>query len=64
MDYKLIITEKAEEHVDNHVHHLIYKLKKNEADVNVHDRNSKIYDRLEENPFQFSESRDVNLQRG
>ena len=64
MAYKLIITEKAEEHLDNHVHHLIYKLKNNQAVVHLLDSIGKIYDRLEENPFQFSESRDVNLQRG
>ena len=37
MAYKLIITEKAEEHLDNHVHHLIYKLKNNQAAVHLLD---------------------------
>ena len=63
MAYKLIITEKAEEHLDNHVHHLIYKLKNNQAAVHLLDSIGKIYDRLEENPFQFPGSTDVNLIR-
>ena len=63
MAYKLIITEKAEEHLDNHVHHLIYKLKNNQAAVHLLDSIGKIYDRLEENPFHFPGSTDVNLLR-
>ena len=64
MAYKLIITEKAEEQLDNLVYYLMYKLKNNQAAVHLLDSIGKIYGRLEENPFQFSESRDVNLQRG
>ena len=64
MAYKLIITEKAEELLDNLIYHLIYRLKNTQAAAHLFDSIDRIYDRLEENPFQFSESRDVNLQRG
>ena len=61
MAYKLIITEKAEELLDNLIYHLIYRLKSTQAAVHLFDSIDKIYDRLEENPFQFPESRDMNL---
>ncbi len=61
MAYKLIITEKAEELLDNLVYHLIYRLKNTQAAVQLFDRIDRIYDRLEENPFQFPESRDMSL---
>ncbi|HJA57775.1 type II toxin-antitoxin system RelE/ParE family toxin [Mediterraneibacter glycyrrhizinilyticus] len=64
MAYKLIITEKAEEQLDNLVYYLMYKLKNNQASIHLLDSIDKIYDRLEENPFQFPKSRDVYLQRG
>lgn len=63
MAYNLIITEKAEELLDNLVYHLIYRLKNNQAAVHLFDSVEKIYDRLEENPYQFPESRDANLKR-
>ena len=61
MAYKLIITEKAEELLDNLVYHLVYRLKNTQAAVQLFDRIDRIYDRLEENPFQFPESRDMSL---
>ena len=61
MAYKLIITEKAEELLDNLVYHLIYRLKNTQAAEHLFDRIDRIYDRLEENPFQFPESRDMSL---
>lgn len=63
MAYNLIITEKAEELLDNLVYHLIYRLKNNQAAVHLFDSVEKIYDRLEENPYQFPESGDANLKR-
>lgn len=57
MAYKLIITEKAEELLDNLIYHLIYRLKNTQAAVHLFDSIEKIYDRLKENPFQFPESR-------
>ena len=63
MAYNLIITEKAEELLDDLVHYLIYRLKNEQAAVHLFDSIDKIYDRLEENPYQFPESRDANLKR-
>ena len=63
MAYKLIITEKEEELLDNLIYHLIYRLKNTQAAVHLFDSIEKIYDRLEENPFQFPESRDMILKR-
>ena len=63
MDYKLIITEKAEELLDNLIYHLIYRLKNNQAAVHLLESVDQIYSRLEENPYQFPESRDITLQR-
>lgn len=63
MAYKLIITEKAEELLDNLIYYLIYRLKNTQAVVHLFDSIEKIYDRLEENPFQFPENRDMSLQR-
>ena len=48
MAYKLIITEKAEELLDNLIYHLIYRLKNTQAAVHLFDSIDKIYDRLEE----------------
>lgn len=61
MAYKLIITEKAEELLDNLIYHLIYRLKNTQAAAHLFDSIDRIYDRLEENPFQFPESRDMSL---
>ena len=63
MAYKLIITEKTEGLLDNLVYHLIYKLKNEQAAVHLFYCIGRIYDRLEENPLQFPESRDAGLQR-
>lgn len=61
MAYKLIITEKAEELLDNLIYHLIYRLKNTRATVHLFDSIDRIYDRLEEDFFQFPESREMNL---
>ena len=61
MAYKLIITEKAEELLDNLIYHLIYRLKNTPAAAHLFDSIDRIYDRLEENPFQFPESRDRSM---
>lgn len=63
MAYKLIITEKAEELLDNLIYHLIYRLKNTRAAVHLFDSIDRIYDRLEEDSFQFPESREMNLRR-
>ena len=61
MVYKLIVTEHADELLDNILHYLIYQLKNEQAAVHLLDEMEHIYDRLEENPLQFPLSRDTYL---
>ena len=61
MAYKLNVTEHADELLDNVVHHLIYRLKNKQAAKHLLDGIDSIYDRLEVNPYQFSECRDACL---
>lgn len=61
MDYKLIITERAEELFDNLVYYLLYRLKNEQAAVHLFDSMDKMYCRMEENPFQFPQCRDIYL---
>ena len=61
MAYKLNITEHAEELLDNLVYHLIYRLKNQQAARHLLDGIDSIYDRLEDNPFQFPGSMDSYL---
>ena len=59
--YKLNITERADELLDNLVYHLIYRLMNKQAARRLLDSIDVIYERLEVNPFQFAECRDVYL---
>ena len=61
MVYKLNVTEHADELFDNLVYHLIYHLKNKQAAKHLLDCIDAIYDRLEINPFQFAECRDLCL---
>lgn len=61
MAYKLEITERAEQLLDQLVYYLLYRLKNEQAAGHLLDEISKVYDRLEENSYQFTESRDVYL---
>lgn len=61
MAYKLIITEHADELLDNLVHHLLYRLKSEQAVLHLLDGMEKVYERLKENPLQFPLSRDTYL---
>lgn len=61
MAYKLIVTEHANELLDNILHYLIYQLKNEQAAVHLLDEMRNIYDRMEENPLQFPLSRDTYL---
>lgn len=61
MVYNLIITERAEQLLDDCVYYLIYKLKSEQAAGHLLDGIDKLYNRLEENPFQFPECRDKYL---
>ncbi|MBR2949441.1 MAG: type II toxin-antitoxin system RelE/ParE family toxin [Lachnospiraceae bacterium] len=63
MVYNLIVTEKAEELLDQLIYHLVFRLKNDQAASHLFDSIEMIYDRLEENPYQFPESRDTNLKR-
>lgn len=61
MDYKLVISEHADELLDNLVYYLLFRLKNEQAAKHLLDEIDGIYDRLEINPFQFPLSRDVYL---
>ena len=61
MDYKLVISEHADELLDNLVYYLLYRLKSEQATRHLLDGIGGIYDRLETNPFQFPFSRDNYL---
>ncbi len=61
MVYKLNVTEHADELLDRSVYHLIYRLKNKQAAKHLLDCINAIYDRLEVEPFQFPECRDVYL---
>lgn len=61
MDYRLVITERAEELLDNIVYYLQYRLKSEQAAKHLLSGIEKIYDRLEKNPYQFLECKDPYL---
>jgi len=61
MIYKLSITEKAENQLDELVNYLLFKHMNRQAAEHLLDSVEKMYDLLEENPFQFSYSKDPYL---
>ncbi len=61
MAYKLVVTEHADELLDNLVYHLLYRLKSEQAAGHLLDEIENLYKRLEENPLQFPLSRDTYL---
>lgn len=61
MAYNLLITEHADEQLDHVLHYLIDRLKNEQAARHLIDEMNRIYDRLEENPFQFPLSKDIHL---
>ena len=61
MAYKSIITDRAEELLDRLVCYLVYDLKNEQAASHLLNDISKIYDRIEDNPLQFPECRDLAL---
>lgn len=63
MGYRLIITERATELLDHLVYHLLYRFKSKQAADHFLHEVSKIYDRIESNPFQFPLCRDTYLKR-
>ncbi len=64
MTYNLIITERADELINECVAYLIKKLKNPVAAEHLLDGLDKLYDRLEENPLQFPDSNDSFLNIG
>ena len=61
MIYNLSITEKAEKQLDELVNYLLFKFMNGQAAAHLLDCVEKIYDLLEDNPFQFSPSKDPYL---
>ncbi len=58
MDYKLVISEYANELLNSLIYYLVYRLKNEQAAKHLLDGIDSIYDRLVINPFQFPVSRD------
>ena len=63
MAYNLIITDRADELIDERVNYLLNKFKSPQAATHLLDGISSIYDRLEDNPYQFPDSKDSYLMR-
>ena len=61
MAYNLIITERADELIDRLTAYLLNNLKNPGAAAHFLDELDTIYNRLEENPYQFAESKDKYL---
>lgn len=61
MVYKLVVTEHADELLDNLIYHLLNRLKNEQAARHLLDGIERVYERLEENPLQFPLSRDTYL---
>ena len=61
MVYRLIVTEHADELLDNLVQYLLGRLKNEQAARHLLDGIENVYERLEENPLQFPLSRDTYL---
>lgn len=61
MGYKLVISEYADELINNLIYYLIYRLKNEQAAKHLLDGIDSIYDRLETNPFQFPLNGDAYL---
>lgn len=63
MAYNLVISERADELIDERVYYLINKFENPQAAIHLLDGISSIYDRLEENPYQFPDTKDPYLLR-
>ena len=61
MAYNLIITNRADKLIDSRVFYIINKLNNTQAARNLLDGISDVYERLEENPHQFPDSKDNYL---
>lgn len=63
MIYKLVVSKHAAELLDNLLHHLLYHLKSEQTASHLLEGIAHIYNRLEENPFQFPISKDPYLNK-
>ena len=61
MAYNLIITQRADELIDRLTSYLVKNLKNPDAAARFLDELDTIYIRLEDNPYQFAESKDEYL---
>lgn len=61
MHYNLIITDRAEELIDNCLNHLVFRLQNEQAATHLLNGIEKLYDRLVDNPFQFADCSDLFL---
>ena len=61
MAFDLIISERADEQVDRLTGYLVKRLKNSGAAMHFLNEIEAVYDRLEENPYQFPMSRDEYL---
>jgi len=62
MAYNLIITERAEELLENIIDYLFNSLHNRSAAIHLLDSIEKIYGRIENNPYEFPYSQDDYLQ--
>ena len=63
MGYNLIVTNRADELIDSNVFYILNKFGDMQAAERLLNSISEIYDRLENNPFQFPEAYDPYLQK-
>ncbi len=61
MAYNLVITERAEELLDNIVNYLVHQLKSMQAAEHLLSQVEVVYDTLEDNPYVYPVSRDPYL---
>ncbi len=61
MVYNIMITDKAEELLDNILYYIIYRLKNRQTTEHLLSMIEKVYDNLETNPFLYKESEDSYL---
>ncbi|MBS6398156.1 MAG: type II toxin-antitoxin system RelE/ParE family toxin [Clostridiales bacterium] len=61
MAYRLIITDRAEELLDQLVNYILFKFRNEPAAKRLLDGIEQLYDRLEYNPYQFADCRDSFL---
>lgn len=61
MAYKLDITDRVEELLDERICHILFQFKNEQAAKHLLDGIEKLYDRMEDNPYQFADCRDSFL---